>query len=104
MARMRALLNALLPTARRAQDGPPKPSPVRRQHNIFEAAATYVVGCVEEDQDQIDEAVTWVSPEALSFGINELACRAVIALARERGESPQTVARSLLGLPRPPAA
>ncbi|MEU9860700.1 hypothetical protein AB0D99_07490 [Streptomyces sp. NPDC047971] len=104
MARMRALLNALLPASRRAPDGPPKPPPVRRQHNLFEAAATYVVGCVEEDQDQIDEAVTWVSPEALSFGINELACRAVIALARERGESPQTVARSLLGLPGPPAA
>jgi hypothetical protein len=73
--------------------------PPRRQHNIFEAAAVYVSGCAEDDQEQIDEAVTWVSPEALSFGINELACRAVIALARERDESPQTVARSLLGLP-----
>jgi hypothetical protein len=40
-----------------------------------------------------------VSPEALSFGVNELACRAVIALARERDESPRTVARTLLGLP-----
>jgi hypothetical protein len=40
-----------------------------------------------------------VSPEALSFGVNELACRAVIALARERDESPGTVARTLLGLP-----
>ncbi|MFI1396136.1 hypothetical protein [Streptomyces sp. NPDC020681] len=70
-----------------------------RQHNIFEAAASYVSGCAEDDQDQMDEAVSWVSPEALSFGINELACRAVIALARERDESPQTVARSLLGLP-----
>lgn len=38
-------------------------------------------------------------PEALAFGINELACRAVIALARERSESPQTVARDLLNLP-----
>ncbi len=47
----------------------------------------------------MDEAVTWVSPEALSFGVNELACRAVIALARERDESPRTVARELLGLP-----
>ena len=40
-----------------------------------------------------------VSPEALSFGVNELACRAVIALAREYDEPPQKVARSLLGLP-----
>lgn len=70
-----------------------------RQHNIFEAAAVYVSGCAEDDQEQMDEAVTWVSPEALSFGVSELACRAVIALARERDESPQTVARSLLGLP-----
>lgn len=77
----------------------PAERPPARQHNIFEAAAVYVSGCAEDDQEQIDEAVTWVSPEALSFGVSELACRAVIALARERDESPQTVARSLLGLP-----
>ncbi|MER5940093.1 hypothetical protein ABT121_22535 [Streptomyces sp. NPDC001928] len=71
----------------------------RHRHNLFEAAAVYVSACAEDDQDQIDEAAGWVSPEALSFGVNELACRAVIALARERDESPQTVARSLLGLP-----
>ena len=47
----------------------------------------------------MDEATGWVSPEALSFGVSELACRAVIALARERDESPRDVARSLLGLP-----
>ncbi|MFE2944660.1 hypothetical protein ACFXKG_37325 [Streptomyces sp. NPDC059255] len=70
-----------------------------RQHNLFEAAATYVSACAEDDQQQIDEAAGWVSPEALSFGVNELACRAVIALAREWDESPQAVARSLLGLP-----
>ncbi|MFD7324360.1 hypothetical protein ACFV9D_25260 [Streptomyces sp. NPDC059875] len=99
MARMRTIFNALLPTARRAPEEPPAPPRARRQHNLFEAAAVYVVGCVEDDQDRMDEAATWVSPEALSFGINELACRAVIALARERDESPQTVARSLLGLP-----
>ncbi|MFC8272026.1 hypothetical protein ACFUJR_05650 [Streptomyces sp. NPDC057271] len=99
MARVRALFNALLPTARRGPDTPREPAPARRQHNIFEAAAAYVTGCAEDDQDRIDEAVTWVSPEALTFGINELACRAVIALARERDESPETVARSLLGLP-----
>ncbi|MGW7367315.1 hypothetical protein ACWGI8_28800 [Streptomyces sp. NPDC054841] len=79
---------------------PAPPAPGRpRQHNIFEAAATYVSACAEDDQQGIDEASSWVSPEALSFGVNELACRAVIALARERDESPQSVARSLLGLP-----
>jgi hypothetical protein len=71
----------------------------RRTHNLFEAAAEYVSACAEDDQDRIDEAAGWVSPEALSFGVNELACRAVIALARERDESPRTVAHSLLGLP-----
>ncbi|MEU2157398.1 hypothetical protein ABZ532_20665 [Streptomyces sp. NPDC019396] len=77
----------------------PAPAARARQHNIFEAAATYVSACAEDDQQVVDEASGWVSPEALSFGVNELACRAVIALARERNESPQTVARSLLGLP-----
>ncbi|KMS75747.1 hypothetical protein ACM01_08275 [Streptomyces viridochromogenes] len=71
----------------------------KRTHNLFEAAAVYVSACAEDDQEQIDEATGWVSPEALSFGVSELACRAVIALARERDESPQTVARTLLGLP-----
>jgi len=71
----------------------------KRTHNLFEAAAVYVSACAEDDQDRIDEAAGWVSPEALSFGVNELACRAVIALARERDESPGTVARALLGLP-----
>ncbi|MCT9082234.1 hypothetical protein [Streptomyces fulvoviolaceus] len=70
-----------------------------RTHNLFEAAAAYVSACAEDDQERIDEAAAWVSPEALSFGVNELACRAVIALARERDESPRTVARALLGLP-----
>ncbi|WSQ13776.1 hypothetical protein OG604_41905 [Streptomyces sp. NBC_01231] len=70
-----------------------------RSHNLFEAAAAYVSACAEDDQERIDEAAGWVSPEALSFGVNELACRAVIALARERDESPRTVARALLGLP-----
>ncbi|MFV0137398.1 hypothetical protein ACLGIH_30110 [Streptomyces sp. HMX87] len=70
-----------------------------RTHNLFEAAAAYVSACAEDDQARIDEAAGWVSPEALSFGVNELACRAVVALARERGESPRDVARALLGLP-----
>ncbi|MGW3287557.1 hypothetical protein ACWDR3_23280 [Streptomyces sp. NPDC001002] len=71
----------------------------KHPHNLFEAAATYVSARAEDDQDRQDEASGWVSPEALSFGVSELACRAVIALARERDESPQTVARALLGLP-----
>ncbi|MFH8804177.1 hypothetical protein ACH4F6_32065 [Streptomyces sp. NPDC017936] len=71
----------------------------KRPHNLFEAAAVYVSARAEDDQDRLEEAADWVSPEALSFGVNELACRAVVALARERDESPQTVARALLGLP-----
>ncbi|TGB12387.1 hypothetical protein [Streptomyces sp. MZ04] len=70
-----------------------------RAHNLFEAAAVYVAACAEDDQDRMDEATGWVSPEALSFGVSELACRAVIALARERDESPKDVARTLLDLP-----
>lgn len=92
-SRLRRILvsdRAAVPAAKR---------PPARPHNIFEAAATYVSACAEDDQQRIDEAAGWVSPEALSFGVSELACRAVIALARERDESPQTVARGLLGLP-----
>jgi hypothetical protein len=70
-----------------------------RAHNLFEAAAAYVAACAQDDQEKIDEAAGWVSPEAMSFGVNELACRAVITLARERNESPRDVARTLLGLP-----
>lgn len=83
--------------ARLAPPAVPRPRPP--QHNIFEAAAVYVTACAEDDQDRIDEATRWVSPEALMFGVNELACRAVIALARERDEPVHTVAHSLLGLP-----
>ncbi|WP_294002210.1 hypothetical protein [Streptomyces sp.] len=71
----------------------------QRAHNLFEAAAAYVTARAEDDQDRIEEAAGWVSPEALSFGVSELACRAVVALAREREESPAAVARDLLGLP-----
>ncbi|MFF3326657.1 hypothetical protein [Streptomyces sp. NPDC002889] len=85
---------------RSARLAPPAvPRPRAPQHNIFEAAAVYVTACAEDDQERIDEAAGWVSPEALMFGVNELACRALIALARERDESPQSVARGLLGLP-----
>ncbi|MEU9189681.1 hypothetical protein AB0D14_35095 [Streptomyces sp. NPDC048484] len=87
-------------TAESRHPSPPaRPHPKKQTHNLFEAAAAYVSAGAEDDQDGIDEASTWVSPEALSFGVNELACRAVIALARERDESPTTVARTLLGLP-----
>ncbi|WP_308312579.1 hypothetical protein [Streptomyces sp. ISL-11] len=79
---------------------PVPPPPSGRQRNLFEAAATYVAACAEDDYDRSAEAARWVSPEALCFGVNELACRAVIALAREQDETPQHVARSLLGLPR----
>ncbi|MFJ7336535.1 hypothetical protein ACIQU3_25410 [Streptomyces sp. NPDC101110] len=77
----------------------PKAGEDRRPHNLFEAAATYVTARTEDDQERAEEAAGWVSPEALSFGVNELACRAVIALAREHGRPPETVARELLGLP-----
>ncbi|MFD8806410.1 hypothetical protein [Streptomyces sp. NPDC059597] len=73
--------------------------PARRTPNLFEAAAAYVAARAEDDQDGMDEASAWVSPEALSFGVNELACRAVVTLARERSTSPRAVARDLLGLP-----
>ncbi|CAL9373348.1 hypothetical protein [Streptomyces sp. enrichment culture] len=77
----------------------PKAGGGERPHNLFEAAALYVTASAQDDQERADEAAGWVSPEALSFGVNELACRAVVALARERGESPGAVARDLLGLP-----
>ncbi|MFJ8853020.1 hypothetical protein [Streptomyces sp. NPDC102437] len=88
-------------TSDRKEDRPAAPSKEdrRKQPNLFEAAATFVSASVEEDQARMDEASGWVSPEALSFGVSELACRAVIALAHEHGESPQTMARTLLGLP-----
>ena len=78
---------------------PPDDGGPQRKPNLFEAAAAYVTACVEDDQERIDEAVGWVEPGALVFGVNELACRALIALARERDEPPRVVARTLLGLP-----
>ncbi|WP_328314574.1 hypothetical protein OG432_32730 [Streptomyces sp. NBC_00442] len=70
-----------------------------RHPNIFQAAAAYVAACAEDDQEALDEAAGWVSPEALSFGVRELACRAVVALAREQGRSPRAVTEELMGLP-----
>ena len=55
--------------------------------------------CALDDQDALEEAAGWVSPEALSFGVRELACRAVVALAHERDESPGATAQELMGLP-----
>ncbi|MFE7462932.1 hypothetical protein ACFU6R_02335 [Streptomyces sp. NPDC057499] len=88
-------------TFERKEDRPAPPAKEarRRQPNLFEAAAVFVAASATEDQARAEEASGWVSPEALSFGVSELACRAVVALARERGESPQDVARALLGLP-----
>ncbi|NKY16118.1 hypothetical protein [Streptomyces somaliensis] len=80
----------------RAPEGVPR---APRRHNVFEAAAVHVAACAENDEDAMEEAAEWVSPGALSFGVRELACRAVIALARERDEPPEAVARGLLGLP-----
>ncbi|MFI8949423.1 hypothetical protein ACIGO6_23230 [Streptomyces sp. NPDC053750] len=85
--------------ARRAEGKDGRAGGEPRSHNLFEAAAVYVAASADDDQERMDEAAGWVSPEALSFGVNELACRAVIALARERDESPREVARALLGLP-----
>ncbi|MDQ1040405.1 hypothetical protein QFZ75_006821 [Streptomyces sp. V3I8] len=102
LAKLRKLLARLGTAGSQGSVRPPGPrpeNPKKRTHNLFEAAAAYVSAGAEDDQDGVDEAATWVSPEALSFGVNELACRAVIALARERDESPNAVARTLLGLP-----
>ncbi|MFF1920021.1 hypothetical protein ACFVW8_05530 [Streptomyces sp. NPDC058221] len=92
------LRRAVTPGRKGVRPGSPTTAPERRQHNLFDAAATFVAASVEDDQDRMDEASGWVSPEALSFGVGELAQRAVLALARERGESPEGVARTLLGL------
>ncbi|GGX72170.1 hypothetical protein [Streptomyces anandii] len=94
--RLRTSFTRLAGSSHKAADGGHRGG---RSSNLFEAAAAYVSACAEDDQEAVDEAATWVSPEALSFGVNELACRAVITLARERGQSPRTVARTLLGLP-----
>nr|WP_051722713.1 hypothetical protein [Streptomyces albus] len=75
------------------------PAAAARPHNLFEAAALHVAAGAENDDERAAEAADWVSPEALCFGVTELASRAVIVLARERGESPHAVARALLGLP-----
>ncbi|MFJ8822457.1 hypothetical protein ACIREE_11805 [Streptomyces sp. NPDC102467] len=85
--------------ARSAREAGRRAEGRRRPHNLFEAAAAYVAACVEDDQERIDEAAGWVEPNALVFGVNELACRALIVLAREREEPPRVVARNLLGLP-----
>ncbi|MER5971122.1 hypothetical protein ABT112_15525 [Streptomyces sp. NPDC002055] len=96
MVRVLRRLRKLIAPARRGER-PVRPAP--RGHNLFEAAAVYVAAGIEDDENRLTEAAGWVSPEALSFGVNELAQRAVLALARERRTSPQTVARDLLGLP-----
>ncbi|MFB7451768.1 hypothetical protein [Streptomyces sp. NPDC056194] len=102
MASIPERLRRLLPSGRKAPEtaapAPPRP---RQGHNLFEAAAEYVAACAEDDPARAEEAASRVSPGMLSFGVNELACRALIALARERNQSPSVVARSLLGLRAP---
>jgi len=101
VARIAERMRKLLPSARRSSGSEAAPPPARggRQgHNLFEAAAVYVAACAEDDQERQEEAVTWVSPGQLAFGVNELACRALLTLARERNQTPETVARSLLGV------
>ncbi|MFD0019961.1 hypothetical protein [Streptomyces sp. NPDC058382] len=92
------LRRAVTPGRKGSRSGAPATPPERRQHNLFDAAATFIAASVEDDQERMEEAGGWVSPEALSFGVGELAQRAVLTLARERGESPEVVARTLLGL------
>ncbi|MFC8226403.1 hypothetical protein [Streptomyces sp. NPDC057287] len=107
---MIAVRRALAPLRKVFTAHPPVPVPPRDpaqpRHNVFEAAATYVTASAQDDADRLDEAAGWVAPDALAFGINELACRAVLALARERDQSVEAVARGLLGLPgaEPPRA
>ncbi|MFJ9431675.1 hypothetical protein ACIRQY_18710 [Streptomyces sp. NPDC101490] len=104
MARIPDGLRRLLPSARSAPRAEaPAPVRPRQGHNLFEAAAEYVAACAENDPARAEEAAGRVSPGMLSFGVNELACRAVLALARERNEAPGAVARSLLGLREEPA-
>ncbi|MER6480815.1 hypothetical protein ABT281_31850 [Streptomyces filamentosus] len=91
----------LLPSSRRAAgtDASPPPARAGRQgHNLFEAAAVYVAARAEDDHERMEEAATWVSPGQLGFGVDELASRALLALARERNQTPETVARALLGV------
>jgi hypothetical protein len=96
LAKLRTVLARLTRPAKPASAAPgPKP----RTHNLFDAAAAYVAASATDDEDAMDEAASWVSPEALSFGVTELACRAVLTLSRERGVDPDVMARGLLGLP-----
>lgn len=90
------------PPGRSAKPPPPVPEPSRRasrERNLFEAAAAHVAASVEGDEEALEAASARVTPEALMFGISELARRAVVVLAQERGVPPRAVARSLLGLP-----
>ncbi|MEU1622579.1 hypothetical protein ACFZAU_00290 [Streptomyces sp. NPDC008238] len=90
------------PPGRSAKPPPPGAEPSRRasrERNLFEAAAAHVAASVEGDEEAVEAASARVAPEALMFGISELARRAVVVLAQERGVPPRVVARSLLGLP-----
>jgi hypothetical protein len=77
----------------------PEPVTTSRERNLFDAAAAYVTACIADDQDLIDNAARRVAPDALMFGVTELAQRAVLILPRQRGVDPGQMARALLGLP-----
>ncbi|WP_435839974.1 hypothetical protein [Streptomyces chilikensis] len=96
LGKLRTVLARLIGSA---EPAPAPAGPRPRPHNVFDAAAAYVAASAADDEEAMDEASSWVSPEALSFGVNELACRAVLTLSRERGVGPDVVARELLGLP-----
>ncbi|GHA90630.1 hypothetical protein GCM10010305_37880 [Streptomyces termitum] len=99
MARMAERMRRLLPSARRGAGGEAAAAGSGRAgRNLFEAAAVYVAALAEDDQERMEEAATWVSPGQLAFGVNELASRALLVLARERSQTPETVARALLGV------
>jgi hypothetical protein len=83
LARLWKFFSRPRPAESRGQLPPAKRHPEKRTHNLFEAAAAYVSACAEDDQDGIDEAATWVSPEALSFGA--ASCTAEFRIVRDRG-------------------
>lgn len=56
----------------------------------------YLAACVSGDDARMDAAVMRLNPGALNLAVNELAQRAIRALAEERGASTDAVVRSLI--------
>ncbi|GAA2473715.1 hypothetical protein GCM10010406_07030 [Streptomyces thermolineatus] len=97
------VINRLTERLGRAIRGDVPPEPARpgapsRQHNLFEAAAAYVAASAAGDDEAMASAESRVQPDALMFGVTELARRSLVALAHEHGTTPDLMARSLLGL------